>query len=175
VKISSSAYSKLSTWKAFADKQILWIINNILLNSRLDLCEKFFTNFYRIAYYQADSSLPKQFRDFGIAGQLKCSGNFIKIDSLNDENSIFNEKYIIYFSNGNPELIRNFKRGVLDGDISTITMAKFKKFNIWNAIQSTREKQSHNMYILNEYEAIMWGLIYLKGSLYKFDWGFGKR
>ncbi len=77
---------------------------------------KAFADFYRVAYYPADSLQTKQFRDYYISGELQSSGNFIKIDSLDDANTIFDGECINYFKNGKPEFTRNYQRGILHGD-----------------------------------------------------------
>lgn len=74
-----------------------------------------FADFYRIAYYPADSLQTKQFRDYYISGELQSSGNFIKIDSLDDANTIFDGECINYFKNGRLEFVRNYQQGVLNG------------------------------------------------------------
>lgn len=77
---------------------------------------KAFADFYRVAYYPADSLQTKQFRDYYISGELQSSGNFIKIDSLDDANTIFNGECINYFKNGKPEFARIYQQGILNGD-----------------------------------------------------------
>lgn len=77
---------------------------------------KTFADFYRIAYYPADSLQTKLFRDYYMSGELQSSGNFIKIDSLDDANTIFDGECINYFTNGKPEFIRNYQQGLLNGD-----------------------------------------------------------
>lgn len=77
---------------------------------------KLFADFYRIAYYPVDSLQTKHFRDYYISGELQSSGNFIKIDSLNDASSLFDGECTNYFKNGKPEVIRNYLHGILHGD-----------------------------------------------------------
>lgn len=77
---------------------------------------KTFADFYRVAYYPADSLQTKQFRDYYISGELQSSGNFIKIDSLDDAKTIFDGECINYFKNGKTELVRNYRQGLLNGD-----------------------------------------------------------
>lgn len=77
---------------------------------------KAFADFYRVAYYPADSLQTKQFRDYYISGELQSSGNFIKINSLDDANTIFNGECINYFKNGKPEVARNYQQGLLNGN-----------------------------------------------------------
>ena len=77
---------------------------------------KTFADFYRIAYYPADSLQTKLFRDYYMSGELQSSGNFIKIDSLDDANTIFDGECINYFKNGKPEFVRNYQQGLLNGD-----------------------------------------------------------
>lgn len=76
---------------------------------------KAFADFYRIACYPADSLQPKQFRDYYISGELHGCGSFIKIDSINDANTIFEGVRITYFKNGNTETVKNYAQGVLNG------------------------------------------------------------
>ena len=77
---------------------------------------KAFADFYRVAYYPTDSLQTKQFRDYYISGELQSSGNFIKIDSLEDANTIFDGECINYFKNGKPEVVRNYQQGILNGN-----------------------------------------------------------
>lgn len=74
-----------------------------------------FADFYRIACYPAESLQPKQFRDYYISGELHSCGSFIKIDSINDANTIFEGVRITYFKNGNTETVKNYTQGVLNG------------------------------------------------------------
>lgn len=77
---------------------------------------KAFADFYRVAYYPSDSLQTKQFRDYYVSGELQSSGSFIKIDSLDDANTIFDGECINYFKNGQPEFVRNYEEGVLNGE-----------------------------------------------------------
>ncbi len=77
---------------------------------------KLFADFYRIVYYPADSLQIKQYRDFFITGELQGRGNFIKIDSLDDKQSVFEGECVNYFKNGKFEAVANYKNGVLDGE-----------------------------------------------------------
>ena len=76
---------------------------------------KAFADFYRVAYYPNDTTQMKPFRDYYVSGELQCSGFFVEIDSLDDANTIFDGECINYFRNGNPEFVRNYQRGVLNG------------------------------------------------------------
>lgn len=76
---------------------------------------KAFANFYRIAYYPADSLAKKQYRDYYVTGELQSVGNFVNIDALDDANSIFEGECINYFKNGKQSSVRNYKNGLLDG------------------------------------------------------------
>lgn len=77
---------------------------------------KAFADFYRVVYYPTNSLQSKQFRDYYISGELQSSGSFIKIDTLDDANTIFDGECINYFKNGKPEFARNYQRGILSGD-----------------------------------------------------------
>lgn len=77
---------------------------------------KAFAGFYRVVYYPTNSLQSKQFRDYYISGELQSSGSFIKIDTLDDANTIFDGECINYFKNGKPEFARNYQRGILSGD-----------------------------------------------------------
>lgn len=77
---------------------------------------KTFADFYRVAYYPADSLQTKQYRDYYMSGELQSSGSFIKIDSLDDANTIFDGECINYFKNGKTESVRNYRQGLLNGD-----------------------------------------------------------
>ena len=102
------------------------VMNNTLAQDRIDTLyytkewkyapNKAFADFYRVAYYPADSMQTKLFRDYYMSGELQSSGNFIKIDSLDDANTIFDGECIKYFTNGKPEFIRNYQQGLLNGD-----------------------------------------------------------
>lgn len=104
---------------------LMYIMNIALAQDKIDTLyytkewkfapNKAFADFYRVAYYPADSLQTKQFRDYYISGELQSSGNFIKIDSLDDANTIFNGECINYFKNGKPEFIRNYQQGLLNG------------------------------------------------------------
>lgn len=105
---------------------LMCVMNFALAQDRIDTLyytkewkyapNKAFADFYRVAYYPADSLQTKQFRDYYISGELQSSGNFIKIDSLDDANTIFDGECINYFKNGKPEFARNYQRGILSGD-----------------------------------------------------------
>ncbi|MBO7262969.1 MAG: membrane-binding protein [Alistipes sp.] len=104
---------------------LLCVINCIYAQDKIDTLyytkewkyapNRAFADFYRIAYYPADSLQTKQFRDYYVSGELQSSGNFIKIDSLDDANTIFEGECINYFKNGRPEFVINYQQGVLNG------------------------------------------------------------
>lgn len=105
---------------------LMCVMNITLAQDRIDTLyytkewkyapNKAFADFYRVAYYPADSLQTKLFRDYYMSGELQSSGNFIKIDSLDDANTIFDGECIKYFTNGKPEFIRNYQQGLLNGD-----------------------------------------------------------
>lgn len=105
---------------------LICVMNITLAQDRIDTLyytkewkyapNKTFADFYRVAYYPADSLQTKQYRDYYMSGELQSSGNYIKIDSLDDANTIFDGECINYFKNGKTELVRNYRQGLLNGD-----------------------------------------------------------
>ena len=81
--------------------------------------DKSIADFYRIAYYPANSSRAKIFKDFHISGELLASGKFISIDADDDANSIFDGECTSYFNNGKASYVRSYKDGLLDGKFFT--------------------------------------------------------
>lgn len=104
---------------------LMCVMNITLAQDRIDTLyytkewkyapNKVFADFYRVAYYPTDSLQTKQYRDYYMSGELQSSGNFIKIDSLDDANTIFDGECINYFKNGKPEVARNYQQGLLNG------------------------------------------------------------
>ena len=105
---------------------LICVMNITLAQDRIDTLyytkewkyapNKTFADFYRVAYYPADSLQTKQYRDYYMSGELQSSGSFIKIDSLDDAKTIFDGECINYFKNGKTELVRNYRQGLLNGD-----------------------------------------------------------
>ena len=105
---------------------LMCVMNFALAQDRIDTLyytkewkyapNKAFAGFYRVVYYPTNSLQSKQFRDYYISGELQSSGSFIKIDTLDDANTIFDGECINYFKNGKPEFARNYQRGILSGD-----------------------------------------------------------
>lgn len=85
-------------------------------NDRKVVNNKAFADYYRIAYYPADSTQQHLFRDFYMNGDLKSSGCFEKIDSLDDKNTIFVGACTTYFKNGNENSVVHYENGILNGD-----------------------------------------------------------
>lgn len=77
---------------------------------------KLFADFYRYTYYPKDTMSSKRFRDYSATGILKREGGFVFIDSLDDSNTIFDGECTDYFSDGQPEYVRNYNNGLLDGE-----------------------------------------------------------
>lgn len=61
-----------------------------------------FASYYRI-YDPNDTSIQKRYRTYYINGTLQAEGFYLSIDKIDDENSIFDGKCIIYYPNGNIE------------------------------------------------------------------------
>lgn len=77
---------------------------------------KAFADYYRIAYYPADSTQMHLFRDFHINGDLQSAGCFEMIDSLDDKNTIFAGARTTYFRNGKERAVLHYENGILNGD-----------------------------------------------------------
>ena len=57
-------------------------------------------DYYRVAFYPAKSSQPKEFKDFYYSGELRKEGYFHIIDSLDDNKTTFEGEILSYFKNG---------------------------------------------------------------------------
>jgi len=77
---------------------------------------KFFADYYRVAYYPTDSLQFNQLRDYYMNGELQGEGCFIQIDSLDDSRTIFHGECIGYYRGGRINYIANYKKGKLDGE-----------------------------------------------------------
>lgn len=67
-------------------------------------------------YYRVTVEPDKQFRDYFITGELQARGGYIRIDSLDDRNSIFNGKCITYYKNGSISSEKSYLEGDLSGE-----------------------------------------------------------
>lgn len=77
-----------------------------------------FADFYRVVFYPADSTRTKLFRDFYITGELQASGSVLKLDPMDDSNTIFDGECINYTKNQVATFVRSYRDGVLDGKFS---------------------------------------------------------
>lgn len=57
-------------------------------------------DYYRVALFPADSLHSGTFKDFYPTGELRRSGQFLSIDSLDDSNSRFDREVVSFFRNG---------------------------------------------------------------------------
>ena len=80
---------------------------------------KAFASYYRVALYPTDASLPKQYRDYYITGEVMGNGNFIQIDAADDNKTLFDGECFSYFRSGKKEAVRNYKNGLLNGKFCT--------------------------------------------------------
>ncbi|MBQ7856545.1 MAG: membrane-binding protein [Alistipes sp.] len=83
--------------------------------------DKTFADYYRIAKYPQDSLQERKYIDFYITGEIQSKGQFISIDNKDDKYSIFDGLCESYYKNGKTAEIKNFRKGVLDGE--------YKSFN----------------------------------------------
>jgi len=75
-----------------------------------------FSDYYRIAFYPADSNYKKLFRDYYVTGELRATGSFVSIDKLDDTKSIFDGKCVVYFKNGKINEEKSYQTGILNGE-----------------------------------------------------------
>ena len=80
---------------------------------------KAFASYYRVAFYPTNAALPKQYRDYYITDEVRGGGNFIKVDAVDDANSVFDGECTTYYKSGQVETVRNYKNGVLEGKFCT--------------------------------------------------------
>ena len=57
-------------------------------------------DYYRVVLFPADSLHSGTFKDFYPTGELRRSGQFLSIDSLDDSNSRFDREVVSFFRNG---------------------------------------------------------------------------
>lgn len=129
-----------------------------------------FSDYYRIAYYPADSLRPNQYRDFYLTGEVQAQGKFLKIDSLDDANTLFDGQCITYFRNGKPASSLNYKNGKLDGEYTVFdengTKTKSGAYHQGLRMGLFTEFQPDNTYIQVEYlNGVPVGDYYVKGDL----------
>ncbi len=75
-----------------------------------------FSDYYRIAFYPADSTGQKEFKDFYNSGELRKEGCFRTIDSLDDSKTVFDGEVRTYFRNGNIAEKSHYANGRLHGE-----------------------------------------------------------
>ena len=86
---------------------------------RLCAPHKALASYYRVAFYPADATMPKQYCDYYITGEVMGSGRFIQLDAADDTKSLLDGECISYFRSGKQESVHNYKNGVLNGKFST--------------------------------------------------------
>lgn len=75
-------------------------------------------DYYRVAFYPADSQQPKRFRDFYITGELAGDGFFISIDKDDATGSVYDGEMNSYFKNGKKSRCYHYKEGIEDGTLT---------------------------------------------------------
>lgn len=72
-----------------------------------------FADYYRLALYPADESLPHEFRTFYITGEREGEGSFIDLDKTDDRLSTFDGEVLRYFKSGTLAERAIYEKGVL--------------------------------------------------------------
>lgn len=75
-----------------------------------------FADYLRIAFYPADSTADKEFRDFYMTGRLRREGCFLQIDTLDDNRTKFDKANKSYYPNGHIREKMNYSNGLLEGE-----------------------------------------------------------
>ena len=78
-----------------------------------------FANYYRLALYPADSSLPREYKTYYISGELQGEGGFVELDKADDAKSVFDGECVTYYKNGQVAEKKTIVGRVLHGDYTT--------------------------------------------------------
>jgi len=88
----------LATFSSFAlPKEVL---DTIYYDSNWKGCSKTFATYYRIMTVPTNENPRKQFRDFYITGEIAGEGNYISIDSDDNNESIFDGEIVYFYKSG---------------------------------------------------------------------------
>lgn len=75
-----------------------------------------FADYLRIAFYPADSTADKRFRDFYMTGRIRREGCFLQIDTLDDRRSRFDKTNKSYYPSGQLHEEMYYSNGHLEGE-----------------------------------------------------------
>lgn len=75
-----------------------------------------FATYYRVYSPNSFIGNKKRYRDFYTSGKLKSEGEFSKIDTENDNNSVFDGECISYYENGRIKEKKKLFCGILNGE-----------------------------------------------------------
>lgn len=75
-----------------------------------------FADYLRIAFYPADSTADKRFRDFYMTGRIRREGCFLQIDTLDDSRSRFDKTNKSYYPSGQLHEEMYYSNGHLEGE-----------------------------------------------------------
>lgn len=75
-----------------------------------------FADYLRIAFYPADSTADKRFRDFYMTGRIRREGYFLQIDTLDDSRSRFDKTNKSYYPSGQLHEEMYYSNGHLEGE-----------------------------------------------------------
>lgn len=88
---------------------------------------KITADYYRVKV-NSDRDIDKRFNDYFITGELQSKGGYISMDNIDDSNTVFDGKCVIYHKNGNIASERVYLNGELNG--------KFTAYNEDGSIKS---------------------------------------
>ena len=74
-----------------------------------------FAEYLRIALYPADSTARKEYKDFYLTGELRSEGYFLRTDSLDDSQTLFDGKNNSYYKSGKIFEKKHYTNGQLNG------------------------------------------------------------
>lgn len=74
-----------------------------------------FAEYLRIALYPADSTARKEYKDFYLTGELRSEGYFLRIDSLDDSQTLFDGENSSYYKSGKIFEKKHYANGQLNG------------------------------------------------------------
>ena len=74
-----------------------------------------FAEYLRIALYPADSTARKEYKDFYLSGELRSEGYFLRIDSLDDSQTLFDGENNSYYKSRKIFEKKHYTNGLLNG------------------------------------------------------------
>lgn len=78
-----------------------------------------FASYYRVYSPKTLIGNKMRYRDFYLNGVLKSEGEYISIDTENDENTVFNGECTSYYESGKIKERKNLSNGILNGEYTS--------------------------------------------------------